>query len=170
MTVALRLIRETHRIELVRFGPEFRHMMGEQRIDADERAGGQSYPLNEKSRTARRGIDGTGGFSRSASLNAISDSGISSSLSSVGIVGPEAEAFDLLAQLLLPFRVGGELTDKGGQRRRQRVMRGHHQKTHMVDDVLGREQRAVFMGRLAQLREQVIAAALRGRIGICSAK
>ena len=36
-----------------------------------------------KSRVARRGIDGTGGFIRIASLNAISDSGMASNLSNV---------------------------------------------------------------------------------------
>ena len=44
---------------------------------------GIAKPLNVKSRTARRGIEGTGGFSRKASLNAISDSGIASRLSNV---------------------------------------------------------------------------------------
>ena len=39
-------------------------------------------------------------------------------------------------------------------------MRRHHQKTHVVDDVLVRQQRAVLMGGLAELREQVLAAAL----------
>ena len=37
-------------------------------------------------------------------------------------------------------------------------MGGHHQKTHVVDDVLVRQQRAVLMGGLAELREQVLAA------------
>ena len=39
-------------------------------------------------------------------------------------------------------------------------MRGHHQKTHVVDDVLRREQRPVVVGGAAQLREQVFAATL----------
>ena len=117
--------------------------------------------MKEKSRIARRGIDGTGGFSRSASLNAISDSGIASRLSNAGgIVGLDAEAFDFVAQLLLPFRMGGKFADERGQRRGQRVVRRHHQKTHVVDDVLRRQQRAVLVGRLAQLREQIVAAAL----------
>ncbi len=36
-------------------------------------------------------------------------------------------------------------------------MRCHHQETHVIDDILGRQQRAVFMGGAAQLREQVLA-------------
>ena len=39
-------------------------------------------------------------------------------------------------------------------------MRRHHQETHVVDDVLRRQQRAVLMGRVAKLREQIVAAAL----------
>ncbi len=63
-----------------------------------------------------------------------------------------------IAQLLLPLRMGGEFADERGQRRGQRVVRGHHQETHVVDDVLRRQQRAVLMGGLAKLREQVFAA------------
>src|SRR5207247_4716977 len=44
---------------------------------------GIAYPLKLKSRVGRRGIDGTGGFIRIASLNAISVSGIASRLSNV---------------------------------------------------------------------------------------
>jgi len=33
-------------------------------------------------------------------------------------------------------------------------VRGHHQKTHVIDDILRREQRAVFMGGVAQLRNR----------------
>ena len=39
MPVALRLVGETHRIEAFRIGPDFSHVMGEQRIDADHGAG-----------------------------------------------------------------------------------------------------------------------------------
>ena len=39
-------------------------------------------------------------------------------------------------------------------------MRRHHQETHVVDDVLRRQQRAVLVGGVAELREQVVAAAL----------
>ena len=39
-------------------------------------------------------------------------------------------------------------------------MRRHHQETHVIDDILRREQRAVLMGRVAKLREQIVAAAL----------
>ena len=39
-------------------------------------------------------------------------------------------------------------------------MRRHHQKTHVIDDILRREQRAILVGRLAKLREQIVAAAL----------
>jgi hypothetical protein len=50
-------------------------------------------------------------------------------------------------------------------------VRGHHQKTHVVDDILGREQRAVLMGGATELREKILAAAgaadrnLLGKIG-----
>ena len=55
---------------------------------------------------------------------------------------------------------GGELADERGQRRGQRVVRRHHQETHVIDDILRRQQRAVLMGGLAELREQIVAAAL----------
>jgi len=37
-------------------------------------------------------------------------------------------------------------------------MRGHHQEAHVIDDVLRRQQCAVFVGRLTKLREQILAA------------
>ena len=87
---------------------------------------------------------------------------MASRLSNVdGRVGGDAEAFDFVAQLLLPLRMGGQFADERRQRRGQRVVRRHHQETHVIDDVLRREQRAVLMGRLAQLREQIVAAAFR---------
>src|ERR1700687_4443398 len=36
-------------------------------------------------------------------------------------------------------------------------MRGHHQKTHVIDDIIARQQRAVVVGRPAELREKVLA-------------
>ena len=78
----------------------------------------------------------------------------------IGARRGEPERRDFVAQLVLPFRIGGELADERGQRRGQRVVRRHHQEAHVVDDVLGRQQRAVLVGRPAQLREQVLAAAL----------
>ena len=137
MPVALRLVGEAHRIELVRFGPDLRHMVREQRVDADQRAGGKVVPPERKvaHRAARhrrhRRLQSQRFLERhfrQRHLFEIVDAG--------GIVGLDAEAFDFRAQLLLPFRVGGKLADKGGQRRCQRVMRRHHQKTHVVDDVL----------------------------------
>jgi hypothetical protein len=107
---------------------------------------------------ARRGIEGTGGFSRSASLKAISVNFMASIVEIRRLVGGDAERHHFFAQLGLPLRIGGKRVDKGSQRRRQRVVRGHHQKAHMVDDILGRQQRAVLMGGAAQLREQVFAA------------
>ena len=38
-------------------------------------------------------------------------------------------------------------------------MRGHHQEAHVVDDILRRQQRAVLVGGVAELREQILAAA-----------
>ena len=37
-------------------------------------------------------------------------------------------------------------------------MRGHHQETHVIDDILRGKQRAVLMGGVAKLGEQVVAA------------
>src|SRR3977135_770613 len=71
--------------------------------------------------------------------------------------GRDAQRRDCVAQSGLPLRMGGKRRHKGRQRRGQRVVRGHHQKTHVVDDVLRREQRAVVVGGAAQLREQVFA-------------
>ena len=99
---------------------------------------------------ARRGIDGTGGFNRIASLNAISVSGMASRLSKVvGSSARDAERGYLLAQPGLPLRIGGERPDERSQRRGQRIVRGHHQETHVIDDVLGRKQRAILVGGAA---------------------
>jgi hypothetical protein len=66
MAVALSLLGEAHRIEFFRLH-RYPQGLGEQRMDADHGAGGVANPLLVKSRTACRGIDGTGGFSRNAS-------------------------------------------------------------------------------------------------------
>ena len=41
----------------------------------------------------------------------------------------------LLAAALLPVRVGGQVVGHGGECRGGRIVRGHHQKNHVVDDV-----------------------------------
>jgi len=83
MAIALRLVGEAHRIEFIRIGPDIGHMMGEHRIDAQQRAGRDRIAHEGESRMARRGIEGTGGFSRMASLNAMSVSCMASRLSNV---------------------------------------------------------------------------------------
>ena len=60
--------------------------------------------------------------------------------------------------LVCHSRMRGERRDERSQRRGQRVVRGHHQEAHVIDDVLRRQQRAVLMGGLAEMREQVVAA------------
>src|SRR5579883_3545731 len=53
-----------------------------------------------------------------------------------------------------------EEIDEARQRRGERVMRRHHEEAHMVGDLLRREERAVLTGSAAELREDVVAAAL----------
>ncbi|MBA7667324.1 hypothetical protein ES703_75411 [subsurface metagenome] len=161
VAVARCFIGKAHRIELVRIRPDFRHVVGVERVDADRGAGGNVVALEGE--VAHRAARHRGHrrlqpqrflerHFRQRHLFQIVDAG--------GIVGLDAEPLHLVAQPLLPFGVGGELADERRQRRCQCVMGRHHQEAHVVDDVLRRQQRAVLMGGLAQLREQVVAAAL----------
>jgi hypothetical protein len=75
----------------------------------------------------------------------------------------EAESADLVAHSLLPFRFDRQLIDQRGDRRRERVMRRHHQEAHVVDDIGGGKQRPVFVACPAKLGEQIVPALRAGK-------
>ena len=66
-----------------------------------------------------------------------------------------SDALGLLAQPLLPQRVGREVIGHRGQRRRRGVVRSHHQKDHVADDIVVGEALAVLVLRVAQHAEHV---------------
>ena len=74
-----------------------------------------------------------------------------------------AEPVGLVAAALLPLGIGGQVVGHRRRGRRRRVVRGHHQEDHVVDDVLVGELVAVLVLGLAQHGQQVgavLAAAL----------
>src|SRR6266498_2155169 len=72
VTRADSLVRKAQWIKLERLRPDFRHAVREDGVDGNTCASRMSRPSNWKSRTAPRGIPGTGGLMRIASLKAIS--------------------------------------------------------------------------------------------------
>ena len=161
VAVALRLVGEAQRIEFFRLRPDVGHVVGEQRIDADHGAGRYRIALEVKV------ANGASGHRRHWWLQPqrflerhLGERHRREIVEAGGCRRSQTETGNFVAQLLLPLRMGGQFTYERRQRRGQRIVRRHHQETHVIDDILRREQRAVFMGRMAKLREQVVAAAL----------
>ena len=160
MTVALRLLGEAHRIEPFRIGPDLRHVVGEQRIDAEHGAGGDRIAHEGEIPDGAARDRGNRRFQPQRLLERhLGELHRLEMIERRGGVGRDAQSIGLVAQAALPIRIGGQRRHERCQRGRQRVVRGHHQKTHVVDDVLRRKQGAVLVGGLAQLREQILAAA-----------
>ena len=118
--------------------------MSEQRIDADH-AAGQDLPKTLEGEIAHRAArhQGTGGFCRSASPEGhVGERHGLRAVERRRLLGRDPEAGDFCcvtgsAAALAASAATNEVPATG----RQRVVRRHHQETHMVDDVLGREQR-----------------------------
>ena len=66
-----------------------------------------------------------------------------------------ADPGTLVAAALLPLRVGSQVIGHGGQGRGRRVVRGHHQEDHVIDDVGVGEAVAVVVGGVAQHSQHV---------------
>ena len=155
---ALRRVGEAQGIERLGVGPDLRHVVGEQRIDRGHGARRDRIPLEGEV---------AGGAARDRRHRRLHPHRFLERhlrqrhrlelVERRRLVRAQGKRVHLVAQLCLPLRIGGERADERCQRRGQRVMRRHHQETHVIDDVLGRQQRAVVMGGAAQLREQVFA-------------
>ena len=159
MPPAACLGRKTHRIERLGIGPMFRHVMGVGRIDADEGARGNIVAAERKVLERSPGNRRHRRHQPQCFLERIFREHQLIELAVRHLVLVEAERRDLLAQPLLPILMPRQQHDQAGRRRRDRIVRRHHQEIHVIGDRRGAERLAVVPHRAAEDREEILARA-----------